>query len=100
MPNAPRPTASSSATGSPGILRVQGMPTLASNQVYEVWVQRDGKLEPSSLFVPRTDHSADAAVPDGLDGADAVLVTKEPRGGSKQPTLLAGAERAAQLTGA
>jgi hypothetical protein len=49
-------------------------------------VQRDGKLEPSSLFVPRANRSADAAVPDGLDGAQAVLVTKEPRGGSPQPT--------------
>jgi hypothetical protein len=72
--------------GGTGILRVQGMPTLARNQVYEVWVQRDGSLEPSSLFVPRRDHSADAAVPDDLNGADAVLVTAEPQGGSSQPT--------------
>jgi anti-sigma-K factor RskA len=72
--------------GSSGILRVRGMPTLAGDQVYEVWVERDGKFEPSSLFAPRRDHSADAAVPNGLDGADAVLVTKEPRGGSSQPT--------------
>jgi hypothetical protein len=62
------------------------MPALASDQVYEVWVQRDGKLEPSSLFVPRTNRSGDAAVPDGLNGADAVLVTREPSGGSEQPT--------------
>ena len=86
MPNAPRAHGVLERDGGSGILRVQGMPTLASNQVYEVWVQRDGDLQPSSLFVPRTNHSADAAVPDGLDGADAVLVTKEPRGGSKQPT--------------
>lgn len=74
--------------GGSGILRVHGMPTLARDQVYEVWVQRDGSLEPSSLFVPRRDHSADAAVPDDLNGADAVLVTKEPRGGSSQPTSM------------
>ena len=86
MPNAPHAQGTLERDGSSGILRVQGMPTLASNQVYEVWVQRNGKLEPSSLFVPRTDHSADAAVPEGLDGADAVLVTREPRGGSEQPT--------------
>jgi anti-sigma-K factor RskA len=72
--------------GASGILRVQGMPTLARDQVYEVWVERDGKLAPSSLFVPRRDHSADAAVPSDLNGADAVLVTKEPLGGSRQPT--------------
>lgn len=73
-------------TGASGILRVRGMPALARDQVYEVWVQRDGKLAPSSLFVPRSDHSADAAVPSDLNGADAVLVTKEPPGGSSQPT--------------
>jgi anti-sigma-K factor RskA len=72
--------------GGSGILRVQHMPTLARDQVYEVWVQRDGNLEPSSLFVPRRDRSAEAAVPSHLDGADAVLVTREPRGGSRQPT--------------
>jgi anti-sigma-K factor RskA len=74
--------------GGSGILRVHGMPTLARDQVYEVWVQRDGSLEPSSLFVPRRDHTADAAVPGDLNGADAVLVTKEPRGGSSQPTSM------------
>jgi hypothetical protein len=62
------------------------MPSLERDQVYEVWVQRDGRLEPSSLFVPRRNHSADAAVPGQLNGADAVLVTKEPRGGSRRPT--------------
>ena len=86
MPNAPKARGSLEREGNSGILRVQGMPALASNQVYEVWVQRDGKLEPSSLFVPRTNRSGDAAVPDGLNGADAVLVTKEPSGGSEQPT--------------
>ena len=72
--------------GASGILRVQGMPALARDEVYEVWVQRDGGLEPSSLFVLRRNRSGEAAVPASLDGADAVLVTKEPRGGSRQPT--------------
>lgn len=86
MPNAPGATGVLESNDGSGILRVQGMPTLARDQVYEVWVKRDGELEPSSLFVPRSDHSADAAVPSDLNGADAVLVTKEPRGGSAQPT--------------
>ena len=72
--------------GGSGILRVTGMPALARDEVYEVWVQRDGRLEPSSLFVLRRNRSGEAAVPGSLDGADAVLVTKEPRGGSRQPT--------------
>lgn len=72
--------------GGSGILRVQNMPTLASDQVYEVWVERDGRFEPSSLFVPRRDHTAEAAISNDLNGADAVLVTEEPRGGSSRPT--------------
>jgi anti-sigma-K factor RskA len=72
--------------GASGILRVEGMPSLARDEVYEVWVQRDGRLEPSSLFVLRRDRSGEAAVPGSLNGADAVLVTREPRGGSRQPT--------------
>ena len=86
----------SSAPGSPAgtlersdgsaILTMSNLPALPADDVYEVWVERDGALEPSSLFVPRRDRTAEAAVPDGLDNADAVLVTREPRGGSRQPT--------------
>ena len=68
------------------ILTMSHLPALPPNDVYETWVQRDGTLQPSSLFVPRRDRTADAAVPGPLDNADAVLVTREPRGGSQQPT--------------
>ncbi len=68
------------------ILIMSRLPALPANDVYEVWVKRDGTLKPSSLFVPRTDGSAEAAVAGPLEGADAVLVTREPRGGSQHPT--------------
>jgi anti-sigma-K factor RskA len=68
------------------ILTMSRLPALPPNDVYEVWVKRDGTLEPSSLFVPRRDRTAEAAVPGPLDDADAVLVTREPRGGSEHPT--------------
>lgn len=68
------------------ILTMSRLPALPANGVYEVWVKRDGALEPSSLFVPRRDRTAEAAVPGPLDDADAVLVTREPRGGSQHPT--------------
>ena len=73
-------------TGAAGILRVQGMPRLGDGQVYEVWVRRDGTVQPSSLFSVRDNRSGEAAVPGPLAGADAVVVTREPRGGSMQPT--------------
>ena len=67
-------------------LRLEGMPRLRRDQVYEVWIERGGKLEPSTLFAPDADREATAAVAGGLAGADRVLVTAEPRGGSEQPT--------------
>lgn len=72
--------------GGSAILIMSRLPALPPGGVYEVWVARDGALEPSSLFVPRPDGSAEAAVPGPLDDADAVLVTREPHGGSRQPT--------------
>jgi anti-sigma-K factor RskA len=68
------------------ILTMSRLPALPPKDVYEVWVKRDGALEPSSLFVPRRDRTAEAAVPGPLDDADEVLVTREPRGGSQHPT--------------
>jgi anti-sigma-K factor RskA len=68
-----------------GTLVVDHLPALPSRRVYEVWVQRDGTMKPESTFVLRRDGSQDAAVRD-LNGADAVLVTQEPHGGSQTPT--------------
>jgi anti-sigma-K factor RskA len=68
------------------ILRVQGMPRLARGEVYETWVRRGDNIEPSSLFVVQRDRSGAAAIPGPLEGASAVLVTREPIGGSPRPT--------------
>jgi len=72
--------------GNSGTLHVQEMPKLRPDEVYEVWVDRAGVMEPASVFVLNRDRTAEAAVPGPLAGADAVLVTREPRGGSQQPT--------------
>jgi anti-sigma-K factor RskA len=68
------------------ILRVEGMQQPAPNQVYEVWVKRGDEVKPSSLFTVALDGSGAAAIPDDLDGADAVMVTREPRAGSITPS--------------
>ena len=72
--------------GGSGTLHVQEMPKLDPDEVYEVWIDRAGVMEPASVFVLSRDGTAAAAVPGPLAGADAVLVTREPRGGSPQPT--------------
>jgi anti-sigma-K factor RskA len=67
-------------------LHVESLPQLPPGKVYETWLQRGDVIQPGSVFVLRKDGSADAAVPGPLTGADAVLVTREPRGGSLSPT--------------
>ena len=82
------PTASATLErhGDSATLHVNELPALSRDEVYEVWVQRGGVMEGRSTFVLGPDGSADAAVPGPLEGADAVLVTAEPRPGSPQPT--------------
>jgi anti-sigma-K factor RskA len=73
-------------SGDSGTLQVSGLSQLPRSQVYQAWVQRDGHMEPSSLFAARSNGRGTAAIPHGLDGAQAVVVTVEPHGGSRQPT--------------
>ena len=72
-------------TGDQGILRVSGLPQ-PKDGIYEVWIARDGNVEPSTLFQVHRDGSGAAAIPDGLDDADQVMVTLEPPRGSVRPT--------------
>jgi anti-sigma-K factor RskA len=73
-------------TGDSAILNVQELPAIDRDEVYEVWVQRAGVLEPRGTFVLESDGTATAAVPGPLEGGEKVFVSREPRGGSRQPT--------------
>jgi anti-sigma-K factor RskA len=88
IPGAPRDgviaTVERSADG--GTLHVAGLAALGPSQQYQAWVQRDGRMVPSSLFDARPNGSASATIPQDLEGAEAVLVTVEPRGGSVEPS--------------
>jgi anti-sigma-K factor RskA len=67
------------------ILRVTGMPRL-DDGVYQAWVQRGGTVVPQPTFEVGEDGGGAVAVPEDLSGAEAVLVTREPRGGSDTPS--------------
>lgn len=68
-------------------LVAQGLPTLADEQVYQVWLVRGGQWTSVGMFEERT-GSAWVIVPiDGpAEGYDAIEVTAEPAGGSTTPS--------------
>jgi anti-sigma-K factor RskA len=73
--------------GDDGTLEASDMPRLPRDQVFQAWIQEggDGPLRPSTVFVAEQGGSATATIPD-VEGAVRVMVTREPRGGSEQPT--------------
>ena len=73
-------------SGDSGTLQLTGLKQVRMGHVYQAWVQRGGRILPSSLFEARGDGTASTAIPHQLDGARTVMVTVEPRGGSKRPS--------------
>jgi anti-sigma-K factor RskA len=72
--------------GDSGTLHLANVKQLPSDRVLEAWVQRDGEVEPvEALFVPDRKGQASTELPN-MDGVEVVMVTTEPRGGSKSPT--------------
>lgn len=68
------------------VLSVDGLPDAGRDRVYQVWVERDGAVEPVSIFDVDAGGSGAAGVPGSLDGVTAVMVTREPSGGSASPS--------------
>jgi anti-sigma factor RsiW len=68
------------------ILRVQGMPPAGEGRVYQAWVQRDGRVIPQPTFEVRSDGGGAVAVTEDVSDAQAVLVTREARGGARAPS--------------
>ena len=83
----PSISASLEREGDTGTLELTGLEQLDRGRVYQAWVQHGSVMRDSSLFAPRADGTATAAIPsEDLHGGEAVLVTIEPRGGSRAPT--------------
>jgi Anti-sigma-K factor rskA/Putative zinc-finger len=68
------------------ILRVNRMPDLDEDQVYQAWVQRDGAIIPQPTFEVGENGVGAVAVPEDLSDAQAVMVTREARGGARAPS--------------
>ncbi len=74
-----------SAPATRGSCASSGLPQ-HKDGIYEVWIARGGTVQPSTLFQVHRNGSGAAAIPEGLDDADQVMVTLEPPGGSRKPT--------------
>jgi anti-sigma-K factor RskA len=87
IPGAPGARASLVREGGQAQLRVSDFPQAGRGRVYEVWVKRPGQApEPDALFAVNRSGRGAAAVVANVDGAEAVLVTREPTGGSLRPS--------------
>jgi hypothetical protein len=83
----PRASASLRVSAGHAQLDVSGMPQTPAARVYEVWVKRSGAPQPTdALFTVTAAGNATVDVPGGVQGVKVVMVTSEPRGGSKVPT--------------
>jgi anti-sigma-K factor RskA len=71
------------------VLSVHGVPSLPSrrqDEIYQLWLVRGNEVIPSSLLTVGSDGSGTAAIPEGVNDADAVWVTREEVGGVAAPT--------------
>jgi anti-sigma-K factor RskA len=67
------------------ILHVSGLPGRPRG-VYQAWARRGNEVVPQPTFEVGDSGSGAVAVPDDLRGFQEVMVTQEPRGGSRAPT--------------
>ena len=67
-------------------LRMAGVPQPPAGKQYQLWVQRGKTIERGPAFTPAGIGTVEQAVPGGVRGADAVMVTVENAGGVPAPT--------------
>lgn len=71
-------------------LNIADMPQASAGHVYEMWIKRSAGGRPlptDALFTVDADGAASVGVPGSVSGVREVMVTSEPLGGSRVPTL-------------
>lgn len=69
-----------------GVLHVVGAPRPRAGSTYQTWIARGKRVAPAPTFGVGPGGDGEVRLPDDLQGVDAVLVTREPRGGSVVPS--------------
>jgi len=68
-------------------VRVSNMPQPPRGRVYQVWIKRPGSApSPDAVFTVDREGRGAVGVMGDVEGAEAVLVTDEPQGGSEVPS--------------
>jgi anti-sigma-K factor RskA len=67
------------------VLMAEDMPPVAEDKTFEIWVIENDVPKPSGLFEPNEGPVA-VALKNPVEGADAIAISVEPKGGSSQPT--------------
>ena len=65
---------------------LSGAPQPPAGRVYQLWIQRGKMIERGPTFTVDSTGHGYRTIPGGVQGADAVMVTVEPGGGSPAPT--------------
>lgn len=69
------------------VLHLARIPASPTGRVYEVWIVRGGVAHAThALFDVPADGRAQVEVPEKISGAERLMVTDEPQGGSAMPT--------------
>lgn len=69
-----------------GTLNVQDFPQLKPGRTYQAWTLSGKAITRQPTFEVNVDGDGSVTLPGNLQNADAVLVTREPAGGSPAPT--------------
>jgi anti-sigma-K factor RskA len=72
--------------GDDGALQLTGVPGLPADQVYKVWLMRDGRPVGDRAFTPDPDGTASVELRGDLDGASAVAISRETNPDVRAPT--------------
>lgn len=68
------------------MVEISGLDPSIGDDTYQLWVLKNGEVSPSSLFTVDDTGTGSSAVMTDMTGTEAVMVTREPAGGSPQPT--------------
>jgi anti-sigma-K factor RskA len=68
------------------VVKLNNLNPNIGSDVYELWIAHGNKISRSSLFSVRANGTGISAIPEDISSADAIMVTREPAGGTDQPS--------------